>query len=58
MIEFLAQMQSWGDVFEVLLNERDHREWLSVRCATLNPDYRNESKKLSYARLGSSCQNF
>ena len=29
---------------------------VAVRCATLNRDYRNESKKLSYARPGSSCQ--
>src|SRR5215813_5932495 len=34
------------------------REWLSVRCATLNRDNRNESKKLSCARPGSSCQIF
>jgi hypothetical protein len=28
------------------------REWLSVRCATLNRDNRNESKKLSVRDLG------
>src|SRR6516162_460005 len=31
-------------------------QMVAVRCATLNRDYRNESKKLSYARPGSSCQ--
>jgi hypothetical protein len=38
--------------------EEDHREWLSVRCATLNGDNRNESKKLNCARPGSSRQIF
>jgi hypothetical protein len=42
----------------VATSRAGQREWLSVRCATLNRDYRNESKKLSCARPGSPCQIF
>src|SRR4029450_10286620 len=51
-----AQARRNGSSAAVATSREGHREWLSVRCATLKPRYRNESEKLSCARPGSPCQ--